>query len=456
MQASLGITRTSLAAFHSFQRNPRHVHLRCPHHLQKVPNAPGFSRGKLACRAKVKDRDAVVVSTNKEGGSIVQQITGPLSGLAWTAIPVAIGGGLGALGYGQEGVALGAAVGAAARGAQLLFLQQSVPFTGRKHTLLLPVGVELSMGERIFQQQLRELESSGKVLPSSASDYKLIHKISERVINAVETGRGGGFQSHISKFHWEVVVIEDKTPNAFVLPGGKIVVMTGLIKLMERDEDLLAAVIGHEVAHALARHSTEKMTLGLAITVGVNIAFAAIQFYMQRQQQQNGGQGGRGSPQQGRGYSQRGIPVSYGGPYSSAYGVRRGVPPGYGRGGFGGGRSPLLNPQLISIFTNIFLQMPFSRRAEAEADLIGMKLMALAGYNANKAPETFRRLASMETQKMGGVAGSNTARMVTQINCTHPRSENRVKMLEEELENMRQHGDVALDRVMHDIPYWML
>lgn len=59
--------------------------------------------------------------------------------------------------------------------------------------------------------------------------------------------------------------------------------------------------------------------------------------------------------------------------------------------------------------------MPFSRRAEAEADLIGLKLMALAGYNAEKAPETFRRLGAMEVGgKMANMAGSNTARMVLQ------------------------------------------
>ena len=60
--------------------------------------------------------------------------------------------------------------------------------------------------------------------------------------------------------------------------------------------------------------------------------------------------------------------------------------------------------------------MPFSRRAEAEADLIGLKLMAIAGYNADKAPETFRRLGAMEVGgKMAGLAGSDTARMVLQV-----------------------------------------
>ena len=66
-------------------------------------------------------------------------------------------------------------------------------------------------------------------------------------------------------------------------------------------------------------------------------------------------------------------------------------------------------------------QMPFSRRAEAEADLIGLKLMALAGYNADKAPETFRRLGAMEVGgKMANMAGSNTARMVLQARAATP------------------------------------
>ena len=61
------------------------------------------------------------------------------------------------------------------------------------------------------------------------------------------------------------------------------------------------------------------------------------------------------------------------------------------------------------------MQLPFSRRAEAEADLIGLKLMALAGYNPEKAPDTFKRLGSVDPSRMQGAAGSDTARMVAQV-----------------------------------------
>ena len=84
----------------------------------------------------------------------------------------------------------------------------------------------------------------------------------------------------------------------------------------------------------------------------------------------------RGGPQRG-GFGQRGNP--YGG--RGGYGGRG------QRGGGGGGGNILLSPQVIGIFTNLFLQLPFSRRAEAEADLIGLKLMGLAGYDPQVLPQ---------------------------------------------------------------------
>ena len=121
----------------------------------------------------------------------------------------------------------GAGVGAAVRLAQVLLLQQTVPFTYRKHTLILPVGIELLMGDATFKQQLGGYAQAGKLLKENNSDYQLVSGIAKRVIKAVEQEYGGGYQSHVKKFKWEVVVVDDKVPNAFVLPGGKIVVFTG-------------------------------------------------------------------------------------------------------------------------------------------------------------------------------------------------------------------------------------
>ena len=124
---------------------------------------------------------------------------------------------------------VGAAAGAALRAGQLLFLQQTVPFTYRKHTLILPVGIELLMGDATFKQQIGGYAQAGKLLKENNSDYQLIQGIAKRVIAAVGKEYGGGFQKHVAKFKWEVVVVDDKVPNAFVLPGGKIVVFTGLL-----------------------------------------------------------------------------------------------------------------------------------------------------------------------------------------------------------------------------------
>ncbi|KAL0034602.1 hypothetical protein WJX79_010098 [Trebouxia sp. C0005] len=403
----------------------------------------------LICRAE--DRGSAVTDIRKidteKGG-----LTHTLRETVFTPeslVPVALGvGGAFLAGYGQDGAVLGAAAGAALRAGQLLFLQQTVPFTYRKHTLLLPVGIELTMGDATFKQQIGGYAQAGKLLKENNPDYQLIAGIAKKVIGAVGKEFGGGFQSHVKKFKWEVVVVDDKVPNAFVLPGGKIVVFTGLIKLMERKEDLLAAVVGHEVAHAVARHSSEKLSLGIFLTVASQLAFQVFQVYVRNKQ----------GPAQGRGPGggAQGIPVAWGQPQRGGYGMSnaRGGYGGRGGGRGGGGGGPgglLLNPQVIGIFTNLFLQLPFSRRAEAEADLIGLKLMGLAGYNPQLAPETFRRLAMGEAamrKAMGGNLGA--------LQCTHPRSETRVQMLEEELSMMKEQPDIALQKVMHKVPYWML
>ncbi|KAF8071021.1 oma1 [Scenedesmus sp. PABB004] len=378
----------------------------------------------------------------------------------------------------------------------------AVPFTLRKHTLLLPVWAELLLGQFSFAQVLQQPQYRGKALPPDHRDSRLVQRVAERIINAVEEGHGGGFQGHIPKFDWEVVVIDDPTVNAFVLPGGKIVVFCGIIELMSADEDMLATIIGHECAHALARHSAEKISLGLFIALAVQLAAYAAQRTVRDRQPAYDAPYARGpvrdprsgvwfDPVSGRpvdprdprtwgpGGGQGGGfvpgPRAYGAnpydnphdnpyyhrraPFAAARGGRsiyyltpdaemaagpgrlpgRGGPFGGGGGGRGGG-SPVGG--LINIATNLLLQLPFSRRAEAEADLIGLKLMSIAGYRAAKAPETFAKMEAYQARMMGKAA-SNASYIQD-----HPRSANRVKLLEGELEMMQRFGKEGREIVL--------
>eukprot|EP00879_Flechtneria_rotunda_P000699 GHRR01000816.1.p1 GENE.GHRR01000816.1~~GHRR01000816.1.p1 ORF type:complete len:507 (+),score=148.08 GHRR01000816.1:216-1736(+) len=473
------------------------------------------SRSKLICHFRESTKEEVDVSdpswrrhfteSDKPDESqgpqaIVQQGKAALRdvgiGLADIALPTvgALGGFALSDAHDWSSVGVGLAAGAVLRLAQGALLEQKVPFTLRKHTLLLPVFAELLLGQFSFSQVLQQPQYKGKVLDADHPDSKLVKKIAERIISAVEEGHGGGFQKHINKFEWEVVVIDDPTVNAFVLPGGKIVVFTGLIKLMNRNEDMLATIIGHECAHAVARHSSEKITLGLFVALVVQLGAYALQRTMRNGQPYYDTQYRQGDPRlqdprfqdpryAGRypGYGYQPGRNPYSNPYDAPYYDRRnpyansrrgnsiyyimpdraGFDPiqaagprfpggGYGRGapGYGRGANPIGG--LVNIATNLLLQLPFSRRAEAEADLIGLKLMAIAGYNPNEAPKTFAKMEEYQA-KMMGKAAANASYIQD-----HPRSANRVKLLEGELEMMKKYGREGKEVVLSKVPYWML
>lgn len=120
--------------------------------------------------------------------------------------------------------------------------------------------------------------------------------------------------------NWEVRVFEDKSVNAFALPGGKIGVFTGLLKVAQ-NQDQLATVIGHEVAHVIAGHSAERVSESMAAQLGGQVAQAAT-----------------------------------------------GV-----------------DPQMLGLAANVFFLMPHSRTQEAEADILGMDYMAKAGFDPHAA-----------------------------------------------------------------------
>jgi predicted Zn-dependent protease len=138
-------------------------------------------------------------------------------------------------------------------------------------------------------------------------------------------------------YQWEFNLIQDdKTINAFALPGGKVAVYTGIL-LYTQDETGMATVLGHEVAHALARHGAERMSSGLLAEIGM----AGLDIALQK----------------------------------SSPGVIQSVNAAYGLG------------------VNVGVLLPFNRQQESEADHIGLILMARAGYNPEKAIDFWQRMA---------------------------------------------------------------
>ena len=93
-------------------------------------------------------------------------------------------------------------------------------------------------------------------------------RVGKKIAEATETYlRQNGLENELKHFCWEFNLINDKQVNAFCMPGGKIVVYEGLLRLTASDDEL-AVVVGHEVAHAVAKHSNERMSQGLMIEIG--------------------------------------------------------------------------------------------------------------------------------------------------------------------------------------------
>ena len=129
---------------------------------------------------------------------------------------------------------------------------ETVPVTGRSQLMLLPEGAEVEMGLTAY----REVLSKGKISGDSTLNAQ-VTRVGRRIAEA--TGKN---------YQWEFRVLEDKQVNAFCLPGGKVAVYTGLLPLAQDDAGL-AAVLGHEVSHAIARHGGERVSQGLLVQTGL-------------------------------------------------------------------------------------------------------------------------------------------------------------------------------------------
>ncbi len=166
---------------------------------------------------------------------------------------------------------------------------------------------------------------------------------------------------------WEVKVFEDDQANAFALPGYKIGVYTGLLKYA-KNQDQLAAVMGHELAHVIAKHSNERVSSQLATQTGLDIASAIL--------------GGTQDDNSAMIMAGLGLGVQYG------------------------------------------ITLPFSRSHESEADLIGLELMAKAGFNPEESVTLWQNMSQ---------AGAAPPEFMS----THPSSDTRIKQLKERIPKVK-------------------
>lgn len=289
-----------------------------------------------------------------------------------------------------------------------------VPYTKRKHFVLMSRTLERQIGESQFKEMKKSFK--GKILPAIHPESVRVRLIAKEIIDALQRGlshdqvwsdpgyasvgdipfergsnetlkamsegtgeevlgewrkeeeilddkwvkesrkKGGKHRvkpatHHLEGLNWEVLVVDVPVVNAFCLPGGKIVVFTGLFKHFRTDTEI-ATIIGHEVGHAVARHNAEQITKNMWLTI---IQLVLYQFVM---------------------------------------------------------------PDVVNAMSSLLLKLPFSRKMEMEADYIGLLLIASAGYDPRVAPQVYEKL-----DKVTGESG------LKDYLSTHPSGKRRAQLL---------------------------
>jgi hypothetical protein len=133
----------------------------------------------------------------------------------------------------------------AGTGGIYLYNLEEVPVSGRRRFNIISPGMEEALGRSSVEQVRQEYQ--GRILPDSDARVRRVKQVLERLLPYAE-GEG------LKDLQWEVTVIESPEQNAFVAPGGKVFVFTGILPLC-KDEDGIAAVLGHEIAHVVAHHT---------------------------------------------------------------------------------------------------------------------------------------------------------------------------------------------------------
>ena len=209
----------------------------------------------------------------------------------------------------------------------------TVPITGRRQLSLIPDSEMNSMSFQQYDQVIAESK-----LSTDAEATAMVKRVGVRIQKAVEKYFAQeGMSHHLDGYAWEFNLIESDQVNAWCMPGGKVAFYTGILPIC-RDEDGIAVVMGHEIAHAIAEHGSERMSHQLALSMGGIALSEAVKSKPAETQQL----------------------------FMTAFG---------------------LGAQFGAM-------LPYSRKHESEADHMGLIFMAMAGYDPRTAPVFWERMSA--------------------------------------------------------------
>lgn len=208
---------------------------------------------------------------------------------------------------------------------------QQAPVTGRPQLLLISEEDAAKIGQEAYEQILAE----SKISQDRALTERM-RTVGKRIAGVVDRDQG---------YDWEYTLIEDETPNAFALPGGKVGVHTGIFSVAKTDAQL-AAVLAHEIAHVTVRHSAERISREMMVETGL-----------------------------------LGLGAAAGGQYVQA----------------------------AKAAATLGVVLPFSRKQESEADAVGLRYMAQAGYDPRQAITLWENFAKLGGERTPGFLATHPA-----------------------------------------------
>jgi len=218
----------------------------------------------------------------------------------------------------------------------------TVPITGRKQNLIVSDEQVLSLSTQQYQQYMASAKKS-----TNAANTAMVQRVGKNLANAVVSYlNANGLGTEVSQYQWEFNLVQDQQINAFCMPGGKIVVYEGLLPVTQ-DEASLAVVLGHEIAHAVAKHSAERLSNAYKQQYGMQILGAVA-------------------------------------------------------AGMGASSTAVQLGQIVANAGGQFFTAGFSRKQESEADHMGLIFAAMAGYDPQVAVNFWQRMS----QATGGGSSS--------------------------------------------------